>query len=68
MTSEGHDAEQRNTTDGGFTEKLLTVEHEPAVGGGERAILYPPTFTGTTSDTSWLAVSSDLLVSLDDVQ
>ncbi|MDS0220069.1 hypothetical protein NDI54_01750 [Haloarcula sp. S1AR25-5A] len=68
MTNEGHDAEQRKTTDGGFTEKLLTVEHEPAAGGGERSILYPPTLTNAELDANWLAVSSDLLVSLDDVQ
>jgi len=68
MSSEGADAQRRNSTDGGFTEKLLTVEHEPAAGGGERSILYPPELESSELAANWLAVSSDLLVSLEDVQ
>ncbi|WP_336336395.1 hypothetical protein [Haloarcula brevis] len=62
------DTQQRNTTDGGRTEKLLTVEHEPAADGGQRSILYPPGLSDAESKTNWLAVSSDCLVALEDVQ
>jgi hypothetical protein len=68
MSDEEPDPQRRNTTDGGGTEKLLTVEHEPAVDGGQRSILYPPGLSDSASETNWLAVSSDCLVSLDDVQ
>jgi len=68
MRTERSDTPRRNTADGDGAEKLLTVEHEPAAGGGQRSILYPPSSTGSELESNWLAVSSDLLVSLDDVQ
>jgi len=68
MSSEGSDAQRQNTTDGKVTEKLLTVEHEPAAGGGQRSIFHPPGLASPELETKWLAVSSDQLVSLDDVQ
>lgn len=68
MSSERAGTKQRNTTDSEVTEKLLTVEHEPAAGGGQRSILYPPRLASSELEANWLAVSSDQLVSLDDVQ
>jgi len=68
MSSERSDTQRRNTTDGEATEKLLTVEHEPAAGGGQRSILYPPRLASTELEAKWLAVPSDQLVSLEDVQ
>ena len=68
MSNEGSDIQRRNMRDGEAAEKLLTVEHEPAADGGQRSILYPPGSTRTELEANWLAVSSDLLISLDDVQ
>lgn len=68
MSTEGADTQRRNTRDGEAAEKLLTVEHEPAADGGQRSILYLPGSTGSELEANWLAVSSDLLIPLDDVQ
>jgi len=68
MNGENRETERRNAADDDVTEGLLTVEREPAADGGERAILYPPTESGTEARSKWLAVPADALVSLEDVQ
>ena len=68
MSSEGSDVQRQKTTEGRVAEKLLTIEHEPAAGGGQRSIVHPPGLESPELETKWLAVSSDHLVSLDDVR
>ncbi|MBV0902130.1 hypothetical protein [Haloarcula salina] len=68
MNGENRETRRRNTVGDEVTEELLTVEREPAAGGGERAILYPSNESGTEVRSKWLAVPADELVSLEDVQ
>ncbi|WP_424001990.1 hypothetical protein ACOZ4I_00610 [Haloarcula salina] len=68
MNGENRETERRNASDDDVTEKLLAVEREPAVDGGERAILYPANGSGSEAKSKWLAVPADALVSLEDVQ
>ncbi|MFB6222087.1 MAG: hypothetical protein ABEH86_00225 [Haloarcula sp.] len=48
--------------------ELLAIEREPAVDGGERAIVYPPGVSNAQVESNWAAVSAEILISLDGVQ
>ncbi|WP_324756033.1 hypothetical protein [Haloarcula montana] len=66
--STGQDGPREPLPRDGFESTVLTVELEPSVGGGERAILYPREQSADGAATHWITAPSELLIATEAIR